>query len=236
MRNRLLPRFLGFLCGILVRLWRLTVRIRVVDDPRPALREVGRKYVYAVLHAQQIAFVMLSDDVPIAVMLSASADGDILAGACRARNIVPVRGSSRKKGKEKGGARALDLLVERVKQGTPGLLAVDGPRGPRGVAHWGIVNLARRSGAAILVAGVFPTRRKVLTRSWDRTQIPLPFSTLVGRFRPVIEPDDFDDDAALHAHVTAELTALEADWDPTEARFAEDLREAATAAEQHAPG
>jgi len=220
MKTRWLPRLAGALAGLLVRLWRLTVRIRIVDDPRPALREAGRGYVYAILHAQQLAFVVLSDDCPIAAMVSASADGDILEGPCRARGIIPVRGSSRKAGKDKGGARALDGMAEHVLKGVPALLAVDGPRGPRGSVHWGVVNLARRTGAAVVVAGVFCSRRRVFARSWDRTQVPLPFSTLTGRFRPVIEPEAYPDDAALREHIRAELAALEAEWDPSEATLA----------------
>jgi lysophospholipid acyltransferase (LPLAT)-like uncharacterized protein len=215
-------RLIGLLAGILLLCWRATLRFRVVDDPRPALRAAGRRYVYAILHAQQLSFILLSDDVPILAMVSASRDGDWLVGPCKARGIVPVRGSSRTDGEDKGGQTALALLVDGVRdRAMPALLAVDGPRGPRGAVHWGVVDLARATDACIVVAGVFlPTRRGVLTHTWDRTQLPKPFSTLTGRFRAPIDPRDFADRIQLRDHVAAELLALEQAFDPGEAQFA----------------
>lgn len=219
--RRLLPRVLGLLAACVLACWRATLRIRVENDPRPGLRAAGRRYVYAILHAQQLSFILLSDDVPILAMVSASSDGDWLVPLCRARRIVPVRGSTRSGGEEKGGRAALAKLADGVRQGLPALLAVDGPRGPRSGVHWGVVDLARETDACIVVAGVFlPANRFVLERTWDRTQLPRPFSTLTGRFGPPIDPRDFDDPTTLRARVAAELLALERAFDPDEARHA----------------
>src|SRR5712692_6105918 len=76
--RRLLLRFLGVLAAGVLVCWRATLRVRVEDDPRPGLRAAGRRYVYAILHAQQLSFILLSDDVPILAMVSASRDGDWL--------------------------------------------------------------------------------------------------------------------------------------------------------------
>src|SRR5882724_1951446 len=216
--RRLLLRFLGVLAAGVLVCWRATLRVRVEDDPRPALRAAGRRYVYAILHSQQLSFILLSDDVPIVAMVSASSDGDWLVPLCRARRIVPARGST---GKGKGGRAALVEMADAVRGGLPALLAVDGPRGPRSSVHWGVVDLARDTDACIVVAGVFlPANRFILGRTWDRTQLPRPFSTLTGRFRAPIDPRDFDDPASLHARAAAELLALEQAFDPDEARHA----------------
>jgi lysophospholipid acyltransferase (LPLAT)-like uncharacterized protein len=215
-------RLLGRLAGVVLLCWRATLRFRVVDDPRPALRAAGRRYVYAILHAQQLSFILLSDDVPILAMVSASRDGDWLVGPCQARGIVPVRGSSRTDGEDKGGQAALAQMVAVVRGGDmPALLAVDGPRGPRNSVHWGVVDLALATDACIVVAGVFlPRRRAILTRSWDRTQLPKPFSTLTGRFRTPIDPRDCSGRQQLRDRVAAELLALEQAFDPGEAQHA----------------
>lgn len=226
--RRVLPRFLGLLAACVLVGWRATLRIRVRDDPRPALRAAGRPYVYAILHAQQLSFILLSDDVPILAMVSASHDGDWLVPLCRARSIIPVRGSTGIRGSDKGGRAALVELAAGMRRGLPALLAVDGPRGPRGHVHRGVVDLARAADACIVVAGVFlPRRRFVLARTWDRTQLPRPFSTLTGRFRPPIDPRDFADPTVLRAHVAAELVALEQAFDPAEARHPADRMEPA---------
>ena len=112
--RRLLFSLAGWLGAVLLVTWRLTLRIRTVDDPRPALRETGRPYVYAILHAQQMSFILFSDDRPVAAMVSASKDGDALVPLCRVRGVVPVRGSSRKRGKDKGAAW-LKQFVEEAK-------------------------------------------------------------------------------------------------------------------------
>jgi hypothetical protein len=219
--SRLLFRLLGLFAAFVMACWRATLRFRVERDPRPALRAAGRRYVYAILHAQQLSFIMLSDDVPILAMVSASKDGEWLVSLCRARRIVPVRGSTRVHGADKGGRTALAQLAEGVCAGLPALLAVDGPRGPRNGVHRGIVDLARETDACIVVAGVFAEpNRFILERTWDRTQLPRPFSTLTGRFRPPIDPRDFADAASLRARVAAELLALEQEHDPAEARHA----------------
>jgi lysophospholipid acyltransferase (LPLAT)-like uncharacterized protein len=92
--RRLLRGLLGLLAACVLVCWRATLRIRVEDDPRPGLRAAGRRYVYAILHAQQLSFILLSDDVPILAMVSASTDGDWLVPLCRVRRIIPIRGSS----------------------------------------------------------------------------------------------------------------------------------------------
>ena len=219
--RRLLFRLLGLLAAWLMVCWRATLRFRVEGDPRPQLRAAGRRYVYAVLHAQQLSFILLSDDVPILAMVSASTDGEWLVSLCRARRIIPVRGSTRRNRTDKGGRAALMKLADGVRAGLPALLAVDGPRGPRNGVHRGVVDLARQTDACIVVAGVFaPKSRFVLERTWDRTQLPRPFSTLTGRFRPPIDPREFTDAASLRERVAAELLALEQAFDPGEARFA----------------
>jgi lysophospholipid acyltransferase (LPLAT)-like uncharacterized protein len=214
-------RFIAALAACVLVCWRATLRIRVERDPRPGLRAAGRRYVYAILHAQQLSFILLSDDVPILAMVSASGDGDWLVPLCRVRRIVPVRGSTGKEGEDKGGRTALAKLADGVRTGLPALLAVDGPRGPRSTVQWGVVDLARETDACIVVAGVFlAPRRFTLERTWDRTQFPRPFSTLTGRFRVPIDPRDFTDRASLRARVVAELHALEQEFDPDEACYA----------------
>lgn len=230
---RVLGGIVGLLAACVLVCWRATLRIRVEGDPRPGLRAAGRRYIYAILHAQQLSFILLSDDVPILAMVSASRDGDWLVPLCRVRRITPVRGSTGERGADKGGRPALAKLAEGVRKGLPALLAVDGPRGPRSCVHQGIVNLARATDACIVVAGVFlPVSRFILERTWDRTQLPRPFSTLTGRFRPPIDPRDFDDPASLRAYVAAELLALEQAFDPDEARHAGRVPGTVSAARQ----
>ena len=244
---RVLNRLLGWLGALLLLVWRLTCRYKVLDDPRPAVRASGRAYIYALLHAHQVAAVFVNDDHRMAAMLSRSADGDLLApslpaavraeqqqtrvkrrsearGAAAAlsglmaRRVTPVRGSSRSASRDKGGRKALHELMDYVRRGVPALVAVDGPRGPRNHVHRGVAELALETGAPVLPVVVLPSRRWFLTRAWDRFQIPKPFCTIRLIFGPPIDPSSFEEAPDLLEQISSALNDLERLHDPAEAK------------------
>src|SRR6185312_15492896 len=104
---RVLRKLIGWVIAMLVVVWRLTCRYRVVHDPRPALREAGTPYVYALLHAHQVAAVFVNDERRLAAMVSRSGDGELLVPSLKVRRVRPVRGSSRSATRDKGGREAL---------------------------------------------------------------------------------------------------------------------------------
>lgn len=197
------------LAGFLLTLRALT-RGRFVDDPRPALRASGRPYVMAALHAHQIAAVCHSDEERLAAIVSRSTDGDLLVPSLRVRGITPVRGSSSKKGKDKGGLRALVEMANLVREGCAAIITVDGPRGPRGVPQPGIAVLAQRADAMILPVIAVASRYWVLRKTWDLMQIPKPFSRIEIVYGDPIEPRNFEDRDALLREVATALRRLEA--------------------------
>jgi lysophospholipid acyltransferase (LPLAT)-like uncharacterized protein len=217
-----LLRFLvAWLAAAAVVAIRLTCRIRLHDDPRPALRARGRAYAYAFLHAHQIATVVVAES-GTGAMVSRSMDGELLIPSLRMRGVVPVRGSTGQGGEDKGGVAALAALVRHGRGGDPVYLAVDGPRGPRNHVRRGIAQLAVELDAAILAAVAVPTRRWILQRTWDRFQIPRPFSRIDVFFDPPTLPGDALDTEALRSLVSARLDALEVKHDPIEAGHASD--------------
>jgi lysophospholipid acyltransferase (LPLAT)-like uncharacterized protein len=96
-----------------------------------------------------------------------------------------------------------------MRAGRPAGFTVDGPRGPARVAQPGAVWLAKATGNPVLPFHLEASSSWTL-RSWDRTQLPKPFSTValaIGRPIPV-PPGATDDmlearrhelDGALHA-------------------------------------
>ncbi len=100
---RVLRIALGWAMGLVLLCWRQTCRYRVVNDPRPRLRELGTPYIYALLHAHQMAAVFVNDEERLAAMVSRSADGDLLVPSLTLRRVRAARGSTRRKGKDKGG-------------------------------------------------------------------------------------------------------------------------------------
>src|SRR6056297_308359 len=82
---------------ILVLRW--TCRVRVHDDPRETLRRDGVRYIYAVLHAHQVAAI-LGGERGTGAMVSRSRDGEIIVPSLRIRGIIPVRGSGSRGGSQ----------------------------------------------------------------------------------------------------------------------------------------
>lgn len=107
---------------------------------------------------------------PFHMLISAHADGRLIAKTIAWHGLSTVTGSS-----SKGGSDALRELVRLVKDGVSVGITPDGPRGPRMQASEGAIALARLSGAVIIPAAAATSRRKLLN-TWDRLIVPLPFS------------------------------------------------------------
>ena len=150
-------------------------------------------------------------------MVSRSADGDLLVPSLRVSGVKAVRGSSRLAGRDKGGSQALAQLIDHVRGGAPAYFAVDGPRGPRGQVGSGIAKLARATGAAVILAIPVPRRRWIITRAWDRFQIPKPFTRIDVYFTAPMLCGPNEDAEAFRARVQESLRALERQHDTREA-------------------
>jgi lysophospholipid acyltransferase (LPLAT)-like uncharacterized protein len=219
----------GWVIAIAVLILRSCCRIRLHNDPRAALRASSKPYIYSVLHCHQIATV-IQGETGTGAMVSRSDDGELLIPCLRVRGIVPIRGSNRRKTGDKGGLGAIDALVEHVAGGSPGYLAVDGPRGPRNHVHKGIAVLSQRTGAAVVNLVAVPSRRWIFTRAWDRFQIPKPFSTIHGYFGEPIFPQKDESVEQFRKRIETALNDLERKHDSIEF----DLAAAATLRRQAA--
>jgi lysophospholipid acyltransferase (LPLAT)-like uncharacterized protein len=103
--------------------------------------------------------------------------------------VQPVRGSSSRRGPQ-----ALLELTGWAERGYDLAITPDGPRGPRYVVQEGVMALAQVTGFPIIPASYY-LGRKVQAKSWDRFQIPLPFSVcevMIGK--PVRVPREASDE------------------------------------------
>jgi lysophospholipid acyltransferase (LPLAT)-like uncharacterized protein len=97
-----------------------------------------------------------------------------MATAARTLGYRVTRGSS-----SRGAVGGLLALLKEVRAGHNTALAVDGPRGPRGVCKPGIVRLAQKTGAPLFPMGVASSRKFVFKKTWNKVYLPLPFSRQV---------------------------------------------------------
>jgi len=108
----------------------------------------------------------------LAPLVSLSKDGGLAAWAMRGLGMKCIRGSS-----SRGGIGALKQMVAAIKQGRDVAFTPDGPRGPLYTIHGGVIAAAKLSGAPI-VPICFQAKRHKTMKSWDKTIVPMPFTTL----------------------------------------------------------
>ncbi len=137
----------------------------------------------------------------VAVLISASEDGEKLAQVLSRFDMTCVRGSSSRRGRE-----ALRELIRQVTQGSDIGITPDGPRGPKYQAQPGVISLAQLTGAPIVPVS-YTLSRQITLKTWDAFMIPLPFARCTARFgAPITVPRDADE--ALRENKRLELESV----------------------------
>jgi lysophospholipid acyltransferase (LPLAT)-like uncharacterized protein len=146
------------------------------------------------------------------LMCSRSSDGDLMTKVEKGLGYRVARGSS-----GSGGARALAEMIkaQREDRHLNSCLAVDGSRGPRGIAQLGILTLARKNAGVLLPVAASASKSWVLG-SWDRTVIPKPgaqIRILIGE--PMELPAKMDEQQTESARIELQkrLIAMHLDLD-----------------------
>jgi hypothetical protein len=173
----------------------LTLRLRMEGREHfDAVTASGRPYIVGFWHGRILPLMLLFRDRGIIVITSENFDGEWIARIIARFGYGTARGSSSRN------ARAATLqMVRDIRSGRPTAFTLDGPRGPARVAKHGAIWLAGATGAPLLPCHAEAERHWEL-RSWDRTQIPKPFSRVhlvVGR--PIEVPRGLDDEGQVQA-------------------------------------
>jgi lysophospholipid acyltransferase (LPLAT)-like uncharacterized protein len=135
-----------------------------------AIVAAGRQPIFAFWHGRILAATYFWRNRRIVVITSENFDGEWIARIIQRFGYGTARGSS-----SRGGVRALVQLRRELDAGRPAGFTIDGPRGPARVAQPGAAWLAGATGHPILPFHIEATRFWTLG-SWDRTQVPRPFS------------------------------------------------------------
>ncbi len=182
-------RLLAWLIYSLIRAISLTIRWRLHDPTDVLGRTANRPVIYCAWH-NRLALAMPTwrrffdgrrPDCRVAAIASASRDGSLVAEILRLFGAQPVRGSSSRRG-----LHAMIELVEFAKNGFDLAITPDGPRGPLYSVQPGVVSLAQMTQLPILPMS-YSLSRKVTIKSWDRFQIPLPFTRCEVQLGDLIE-------------------------------------------------
>jgi lysophospholipid acyltransferase (LPLAT)-like uncharacterized protein len=135
--------------------------------------ESGRRIIFTFWHGRILMATYFWRDRGIVVMTSRSREGDYIARLIRLFGYGAARGSS-----SRGSRRALVEMMRELKRKLDVAFTIDGPRGPRYLAKPGAAWLASKTGDAVMPFHV-SCRHKWVVSSWDRFQIPKPFTQVL---------------------------------------------------------
>jgi lysophospholipid acyltransferase (LPLAT)-like uncharacterized protein len=209
-------RLAAALIYILIRLVSATIRYELRDTSGLLAIERSQSVIFCVWHNRlalclEVYRVFLRDiqrPCELAAMVSASKDGGLLARVLEHYGVQPVRGSTSRRGRQ-----ALLELVSWAQLGYDLAITPDGPRGPCYKVQEGVIALAQITGRPILPVSYHLTW-KITVKSWDRFQIPLPFTKCVMHLTPPIwiprEPTDAQREA-LRREVEERLHSVTVD-------------------------
>lgn len=150
-----------------------------------------RRFIFAFWHSRILLLSYNYKRLNASIMVSNSADGEVIAQVLQRHGHKTIRGSTRK-----GGLRALmHQIADMRTQGRPGVVIPDGPQGPRHKVQPGVILLAQKTGCPIIPLAYSSRRRKIFN-SWDRFMLPYPWTRgIITYGRPIEVPPKADAEA-----------------------------------------
>jgi len=181
------------------------------------LARTRRTFLVVVWHGKGLLPIFFFQGLPLVVYSSGPRDGMVPMLSRYVRQLTlaalhhlgyQVVDAARFSSESRGVIRFLQFL----ERGTGGVIAADGPGGPVFHAKPGAAFVAKKTGVALIPVGA-AMRHTIALDSWDRFEIPEPFTKgalVIGA--PLEVPDDVDDTGLenLSHQLEAELNDLTA--------------------------
>jgi lysophospholipid acyltransferase (LPLAT)-like uncharacterized protein len=166
----------------------------------------GRQPIMAFWHGRILPATLYFQHRGIVVITSENFDGEWIARIIHRFGYGSARGSS-----SRGAVRALVQLKKLMAAGKPAAFTLDGPRGPARVAQPGAVFLSSVTGNPIIPFHIESDRHWTM-RSWDRTQVPKPWSRVgIAIGAPFVVPPETGEEGleAARQDLERRLASLE---------------------------
>lgn len=204
LKQRIVIRTVGYLGYLIVRLIGSTIRFEKTGwENFEAIKAAGKIPIYSFWHDRIIAGTYFFREHGIIVLSSSSFDSEYTARCIQRLGFGIVKGSS-----SRGGARALVRMIRMMKSGFEMAFTIDGPRGPRYKAKSGPIILAKKTGNP-LMPFVIECEDYWTLKSWDRLQIPKPFT----KANLIIGEPIFVESRARDKELEAKIVALQTSLD-----------------------
>lgn len=171
--NTFLVRVVPVIIAGIMRLWLRTCKVREHNDAHIFKPDTAGEQAIATFWHNNIIYVFYHfRRYRVAAMVSASRDGEYVARVAARFGFKTIRGS-----RNQGGMQALKGMLRALKEGYNCAIVADGSQGPPRRVQPGAVLLAAKMKVPIFPMAWSASRYWVI-RSWDRTIIPKPFSTI----------------------------------------------------------
>lgn len=153
--------------------WTWKIKIYESADLKEHLKN-NTIFVIAHWHHDELGILHLLKKYHAACMISLSSDGALIARVAELMGAKVARGSS-----SRGAIQALKGILRLAKDGRRPSVAVDGPRGPIYKVKPGVVEIAKVVRAPIFAISMCSSSSFISKKSWNKLELPLPFSTIV---------------------------------------------------------
>ncbi len=171
LKQKMTIRLADWAFFLLIKLIGKTVKFETEGaENLEAVEKADKLPIYTVWHNRIFLGTYYLRRRKIVVITSQSFDGEYIAAFLTRFGFGTVRGSS-----TRGGVGALVEMIRLMKKGLATAFTIDGPKGPRYFAKSGACLLAKKTGNPILPFAVEAEKFWTIN-SWDKLQIPKPFS------------------------------------------------------------
>ena len=155
-----------------VYLWCATLRMKNLNsEAEDQIKSLTGPYILTLWHGRIFyLFYYLRNRPDYFLLISPSADGDLLAKLARLMGYSVIRGSTFKKA-----VPAARSLIRILRSGQRIIIIADGSRGPYCVAQSGSIQLAGITKLPLFPM-TFSAKNKVTLNTWDKFILPFPFT------------------------------------------------------------
>lgn len=171
LQQEAVTRLAPFPGALFVKLLKSTLRLTYLRRDVPeSIHASGTPYIMAFWHGTLLMMIYAYVGEKLTFLVSWHRDGELVTRVMGHFGIQATRGSS-----TRGGAKALQQILRKIREGYDVAFTPDGPKGPACKAQLGIIQAARLAGVPIVPVG-FAARRCKRLKSWDAFAIPWPFT------------------------------------------------------------
>lgn len=162
-----------FLASIFIRFLYLTNKKRFLIEPV----ELDEPTIFACWHGELLMLPYLYKQyrkTPHAkVLISSHFDGMLISKTILYFGLGTIAGST-----NRNAAKVLIQAIKTLRDGYDIGITPDGPKGPRHKVADGLVAMAHKTDAKIMLVRILPTKKWQLN-SWDKFEVPKPFGELL---------------------------------------------------------